>query len=144
MEIETTTVARRYRLMEWADQIRDCQSRPNGMSVDEWCHTHDISKANYYYRLSQVRKACLDQMQKEPVHQSIVPVQVEQLQKETLSSNSSLEMIINGITLVNAPKQGVVISSPMCVKLSENKFSGGTHERRKNNHMGRADPCLPE
>ena len=46
--------------------------------------------------------------------------------------------------LVNAPKQGVVISSPMCVKLSENKFSGGTHERRKNNHMGRADPCLPE
>ena len=45
---------------------------------------------------------------------------------------------------VNAPKQGVVISSPMCVKLSENKFSGGTHERRKNNHMGRADSCLPE
>ena len=48
------------------------------------------------------------------------------------------------ILFVNAPKQGVVISSPMCVKLSENKFSGGTHERRKNNHMGRADPCLPE
>ena len=62
MEIETTTVARQYRLMEWADQIRDCHSRPNGMSVDEWCHTHDISKANYYYRLSQVRKACLDQI----------------------------------------------------------------------------------
>ena len=99
MEIETTTVARRYRLMEWADQIRDCQSRPNGMSVDEWCHTHDISKANYYYRLSQVRKACLDQMQKESVHQSIVPVQMEQLKKETLSSDSSLEMSINGITL---------------------------------------------
>ena len=81
MEIETATVARQYRLMEWADQIRDCQSRPNGMSVDEWCHTHAISKANYYYRLSQVRKACLDQMQKEPVHQSIVPVQMEQLKK---------------------------------------------------------------
>ena len=46
--------------------------------------------------------------------------------------------------MVNDPKQGVVISSPMCVNLSENKFSGGTHERRKNNHMGRADPCLPE
>ena len=59
MEIGIATVARQYRLMEWVDQIRDCQSRPNGMSVDEWCHTHDISKANYYYRLSQVRKACL-------------------------------------------------------------------------------------
>ena len=26
MEIETTTVARQYRLMEWADQIRDCHT----------------------------------------------------------------------------------------------------------------------
>ena len=32
MEIGTTTVARQYRLMEWVDQIRDCQLRPNGMS----------------------------------------------------------------------------------------------------------------
>ncbi len=62
MEIGTTTVARQYRLMEWVDQIRDCQLRPNGMSVDEWCHTHAISKVNYYYRLSQVHKACLDQI----------------------------------------------------------------------------------
>ena len=38
-------------------------------------------------------------MQKEPVHQSIVTVKMEQLKKETLSSDSSLEMIINGITL---------------------------------------------
>ena len=43
---------------------------------------------------------------------------------------------------VNAPKQGVMISSPMCVNLSENKFSGGTHERRKNNHMGSADHII--
>ena len=51
---------------------------------------------------------------------------------------------LNHSRKVNVPKQGVVISSPMCVNLSANKFSGGTHERRKNNHMGRADPCLPE
>lgn len=99
MEIKTAAAARRYRLMEWAEQIRDCQSRPYGMSVNEWCHAHDISKANYYYRLSQVRKACLDQMQNEPASQRIVPVQMEQLKKETLSSDPSLEMIINGITL---------------------------------------------
>ena len=43
MEIETTTVARQYRLMEWADQIRDCQSRPNGMSVDEAFTFYDNS-----------------------------------------------------------------------------------------------------
>ena len=43
MEIETTTVARQYRLMEWDDQIRDCQSRPNGMSVDEAFTFYDNS-----------------------------------------------------------------------------------------------------
>ena len=37
MEIETATVARQYRLMEWADQIRDCQSRPNVFIVKYKC-----------------------------------------------------------------------------------------------------------
>ena len=64
------------------------------------------------------------------------------LWNQSLNNGQSNGVILSG--KVNAPKQGVVISSPMCVKLSENKFSGGTHERRKNNHMGRADPCLPE
>ena len=28
-----------------------------------WCAQHGITKANYYYRLKRVRKACLDQYQ---------------------------------------------------------------------------------
>ena len=40
MEIGIAPVARQYRLMEWTDQIRGCQSRPNGMSVDKRRHTH--------------------------------------------------------------------------------------------------------
>ena len=55
MKTETSIVARQYRLMEWAEQIRDCKSRPSGMSVAEWCSMHDITTANYYYRFSQVR-----------------------------------------------------------------------------------------
>ncbi len=51
MYSETTMVAKQCRLREWAAQIRDCQSRPAGMSVVEWCACHDITKANYYYRL---------------------------------------------------------------------------------------------
>ncbi len=30
------------------------------MSVDEWCKLNSITKANYYYRMRQVRIACLD------------------------------------------------------------------------------------
>lgn len=67
MKTETSIVARQYRLMEWAEQIRDCKSRPSGMSVAEWCSMHDITTANYYYRFSQVRKACLEQVQETPV-----------------------------------------------------------------------------
>ena len=55
MSSETTVVAARYRLQEWAAQIRDCQNRPEGMSVSDWCSSHGITKPNYYYRLRQVR-----------------------------------------------------------------------------------------
>ena len=56
MSSETTIVAEQCRLQEWAAQIRDCQSRPSGMSVVSWCACHGITKANYYYRLRRVRE----------------------------------------------------------------------------------------
>ena len=59
---ETSLVAQQVRLRQWAEQIRDCQNRPEGMDVSTWCALHNITKANYYYRLKRVRKACLDQI----------------------------------------------------------------------------------
>ena len=44
MSSETTMMAEQYRLREWADQIRDCQSRPSGMSVVSWCACHGITR----------------------------------------------------------------------------------------------------
>ena len=58
----TTAVAVQYRLKEWAEQIRECQNRPAGMSVVDWCASHGITKANYYYRLRRVRQACLESL----------------------------------------------------------------------------------
>ena len=46
MSSETTAVALQYRLQEWAAQIRECQDRPTGMSVADWCASHGITKAN--------------------------------------------------------------------------------------------------
>ena len=60
MASQTSIVAKQIRLMEWAEQIRDCQNRPREMDVAAWCTQHGITKANYYYRLKRVRKACLD------------------------------------------------------------------------------------
>ena len=73
MSSETTMMAEQYRLREWANQIRGCQSRPSGMSVVSWFACHGITKANYYYRLRRVREACLETMQGEITAQQIVP-----------------------------------------------------------------------
>ena len=56
---QTSLVAKQVQLQFWADQVKDCRNRPSEMSVDEWCNNHAITKSNYYYRLRQVRKACL-------------------------------------------------------------------------------------
>ena len=34
MSSETTMITGQYRLQEWATQVRECQSRPAGMSVE--------------------------------------------------------------------------------------------------------------
>ena len=48
--------------MHWAEQIRECQNRPEGMGVSTWCKQNNITKANYYYPLKRVRQMYLDQL----------------------------------------------------------------------------------
>lgn len=59
MNSQTSLVAEQTRLAQWASDIKDCQNRPNGMKIGDWCAQHGITKANYYYRLKRVRGACL-------------------------------------------------------------------------------------
>ncbi len=60
MKSQTSLVAQQTRLNGWAEQIKECQNRPQGMKIDEWCQMHGISKANYYWRLRRVREAFLE------------------------------------------------------------------------------------
>lgn len=62
MAEQTSLAAQQVRLMHWAEQIRECQNRPEGMDVSTWCEQNNITKANYYYRLKRVRQMCLDQL----------------------------------------------------------------------------------
>lgn len=88
MSSETTIVAAGYRIHEWAEQIRDCQNRPSGMSVADWCTRNGITKANYYYRLRRVRAACLENIPEQMRAQQIVPVEPELLQQVEQKSNT--------------------------------------------------------
>lgn len=77
MVSETSLAAQQCRLREWAEQIRDCQNRAEGMSVIEWCSRNGITKANYYYRLRRVRAACLEQFPEETAGRQVIPVPSE-------------------------------------------------------------------
>ena len=101
MSSETSMVAADFRLQEWAAQIRECQSRPAGMSVVDWCAIHGITKANYYYRLRRVREICLETIQGEMPAQQMVPVQPGLLQQGQGGSSlqSGLDISIKGICI---------------------------------------------
>ena len=58
--IAVSLVAQQTRLREWAELVKDCQNRPQGMKIDEWCQLHHITKASYYWRLRKVREAFLE------------------------------------------------------------------------------------
>ena len=103
MNSQTSLVARQVRLNEWAEQVRDCQNRPQGMSIDTWCEQHNIKKANYYWRLRKVREACLEIVSAQepafvevPVTTEIAPVPVAATQSPAailrLSNNTNLEI----------------------------------------------------
>lgn len=74
MKSTTSVVARQCRLRDWAEQVKECKSHPAGLTVKDWCAQHQITVANYYYRLRQLRKACLESIPPEPEPQSIIPV----------------------------------------------------------------------
>ncbi len=102
MSSVTTAVAVQCRLQEWAAQIRECQNRPAGMSVVDWCASHGITKANYYYRLRRIRQAYLENLPPEAPVQQIVPVNACLLQQETQSGSGiqqGLSVSVNGLSI---------------------------------------------
>ncbi|WP_075680043.1 hypothetical protein [Roseburia sp. 831b] len=107
MKSQTSIASRNCRIQEWAQMIQDCNNRPVGMSVSEWCQEHSITTANYYYRMTQVRKACLDSLPSEVVEQAIVPVPTNLMTNGNYSfaetnqecDESFIELSAHGVTL---------------------------------------------
>ena len=101
MSSETSMVAAGFRLQEWAAQIRECQSRPAGMSIASWCAGNGITKANYYYRLRRVRETCLENIQKKMPVQQMVPVEPGLLQQGQKggSEQLGLDISVRGISV---------------------------------------------
>ena len=105
MKSQTALVARHCRLNEWARMVHDCKNRPAGMSVDKWCELNSITQANYYYRMKQVRVACLDALPSEKLENTVVSVPLKLMEEPasistvSLNDNSCLELYAHGVTL---------------------------------------------
>ena len=122
MKTQTSIAARSCRLKEWAQMIQECNHRPVGMSVSEWCQANSITTANYYYRMTQVRKACLDSLPSEVDEQAIVPVSVSLIASDTHSpecttsecDESFIEVTSHGMTLrINENTSGSLIEKAL-------------------------------
>lgn len=98
MKTMESNAARQYRLQQWAEQIKDCNSRPAELSVKDWCNQNAITPANYYYRLREVRKACLANIPQNSVSQQLVPVPAE-LTVHNATEEKSVELVVNGVSI---------------------------------------------
>ena len=100
MSSQTSLVAKNYRLQQWAAQVQDCQNRPEGMLVEDWCRQNNITKANYYYRLKCVRQAYLDVMPDLPTGFVELPVPSETVPvPENTAFVSAVIHTRNGLTI---------------------------------------------
>lgn len=93
MKSQTSLVAQQTRLSEWAEQIKDCQNRPQGMKINEWCQMHGITKANYYWRLRKVREAFLEATDITP---TFVELQEPTPAEATVSTAPNVVAILKG------------------------------------------------
>lgn len=93
MKSHTSLVAQQTRLSEWAELIRDCQNRPQGMKIEEWCQLHDITKASYYWRLRKVREAFLETTDN---MQTFVEVPPSAIQPPNMASEHKIVAVIRG------------------------------------------------
>lgn len=100
MGSQTSLVAKQCRIQSWAMQIKECQNRPEDMTVDEWCLQNNITKANYYYRLKCVRQACLDSMESTPTFVELPVPEIKAINHGAASSAvSAVIRGANGLTI---------------------------------------------
>lgn len=117
MATQTSLIAQQTRIQEWAEQIRDCQSRPKGMDVETWCAQNNLTKANYYYRLRRVREVYLEQFQEtSPEFIEISNPKFQISEAEKLSSSDSTGAI-PVIKLTNPQGVSVEIFSNISAEL---------------------------
>lgn len=63
MKSKSIALAKNARHLKWIQEVQDCNNRPEGMSVGQWCNLHGIKYSTYYQHYLKVRDLCVEQME---------------------------------------------------------------------------------
>lgn len=98
MKTNESKVARQYRIQQWAELIKACNNRPADLSIKDWCNQNDITPANYYYRLREVRKVYLAAFPQEQEAQQLVPISMD-LTSGSSTQEAAIEIMVNDVRI---------------------------------------------
>ena len=99
--MKTNAIAKQYQLNEWAQAIK--AQKASGLTIENWCHENNVTKAAFYYRLRKVRQTYLENLE-EQTPQNLVPIStlIASNESETINELSihcnECELRINGNT----------------------------------------------
>ena len=57
MKSEASILATQIRYQQWIQDIQECNARPTGVTVNDWCAEHHINRNSYYYRMKVLRRS---------------------------------------------------------------------------------------
>ncbi len=83
--MDTKLATRQIRLREWGGIIRDCNA--SGLTVNEYCSQHNLSRDAYYYWLRTVKEAALQQA-------GFVELPAEMVDSKSRPSSYSAQLVI--------------------------------------------------
>ncbi len=90
------------RLAQWTEVIKQCQTRPEGISVKTWCRQNGVNEKVYFYWQRRVRKEVFNQATAiTPLHSDECAVSLVEVPKTALMSSED-EIVQTAVTTPDA------------------------------------------
>lgn len=78
------------RLAQWAEVVKQCQCRPEGVPIRTWCRQNGVNEKIYFYWQRRVRKEVFDQATAiAPLHHDECAVSLVEVPKAALLSDEN-------------------------------------------------------
>ena len=127
-------ITHEVRLAQWAEIIRNCQSRPEGQTTQEWVAENGINIKTYYYWQRRVRKELYDQATSlVPTNKSKTEVTFAEVPGEALElpilNEASQNTIQKPDAVIRAGKMEIEIHNSLSTMMLKSILEVAVHAR---------------